>query len=127
VSAAWPALVGPSRAFFTKEAVVAEHQSQRTRTGITGDVRDLTPSPSAEPVGEGPGAAGASPLPPEQLTRWAHLVADGREAMPAGLTPAQHAEMLRQVRRLRRRRLVRYIARQVALDLHRDQAGPAGG
>jgi hypothetical protein len=61
-------------------------------------------------------------LTPDQISRWAELVAEGQEPMPGGLAPAAAEQMLQQVRRLRRARLVCYVARQLA----RDIAGEAG-
>jgi hypothetical protein len=66
-------------------------------------------------------------LSPEQILRWAKLVADGHELFPTGLLPVQEERMLQQVRRCRRARLVRYIARQIAGDIARDSGGSHGG
>ena len=63
----------------------------------------------------------------EQLQRWAGLVADGSEPFPEGLEPRQHQQMLRQVRELRRRRLVQFIAGRVAAELHTRTGDQHGG
>jgi hypothetical protein len=48
---------------------------------------------------------------------WAELIADGRDQFPAGLPPPDRDRLLAEVRRRRRERLVRHIARAIALDL----------
>lgn len=87
-------------------------------------------------MADAPASAGASPaidrdqspspLGEEQLARWAALVADGSEPMPAegSVPPDQLGRMTRRVRALRRRRLVRFIARQVAKDLAQTRGPP---
>ena len=55
------------------------------------------------------------------LDRWASLVADGQVPFPKEL-PSQTQEVLgRKVSRLRRLRLLRFIARTIALDIHRSR------
>ncbi len=58
-----------------------------------------------------------STLSPEQVQRWAELIADGRDAFPADLPPGDRGRLQAEVCRLRRDRLVRHIARAIALDL----------
>lgn len=65
------------------------------------------------------------PLPNERLARLADLVADGEAGVPGGLEPADELRLETMVRDRLRARLVRFIARQVALDIHRD-AGRGG-
>jgi hypothetical protein len=65
------------------------------------------------------------PLTPEQLAPWAELVARGEAEFPVGLSRAQEAQLRQQVRQLRRARLVKFVARQIALDIARD-CGPNG-
>lgn len=56
----------------------------------------------------------------EQMERWARLLADGEVEFPEAL-PAHQAEvLLAEVRRLRRKRLIRFIARQIARHIKRD-------
>jgi hypothetical protein len=66
-------------------------------------------------------------LSPEQIARWAKLIADGQEPFPTGLRPEQEEQMLRRVRRLRRASLVRFIARQIAGDIAAEIGGRHGG
>lgn len=95
--------------------------------------------PDSAPPGGGPAAAPSAPadtggdnpaLPPpltrEQLGRQAELIAAGEAEFPDDLPPAQQVLLADEVRRLRRARLVTFIARQIALDVHRDATrGPA--
>ena len=55
--------------------------------------------------------------------RVARLIADGELPFPADLPAADAAALAAEVRRLRRGRLVRHVARAIAEDLLRD-AGP---
>jgi hypothetical protein len=78
----------------------------------------------SQPVVEASSSDAALQLSPLQLERWADLVACGDALLPEGLAPDQERQLRQQVRRLRRARLVEYIARQIAQDLTRT-AGPA--
>jgi hypothetical protein len=61
----------------------------------------------------------------DQVSRWADLIADGRDDLPDGL-PAQDRERLAEaVRRRLRDRMLRLIARAIAARLRRD--GRPGG
>jgi hypothetical protein len=90
------------------------------------------PDPSSTSPGreETPTVATAGPsgemlhLTPGQLARWADLVAHGEADFPAGLAQAQEEQLRHHVRRLRRARLVQFIARQIALDVSRN-SGPS--
>jgi hypothetical protein len=64
------------------------------------------------------------PLTPQQLARLAELVADGRAALPPGLPAEQLPELIRDVQRRRRDRLLQFIARAIARDLHRAGRQP---
>jgi hypothetical protein len=55
-----------------------------------------------------------------QLRRWAELIADGRDEFPSGLRSDDHEVLRVEVRQLLRDRMVRLIARCVALQLHRE-------
>ena len=57
---------------------------------------------------------------PEQLVRLADLVASGELPLPTDLHSDQLEHLAREVRQRRRRRLVRFIARTLALDIHRS-------
>lgn len=89
------------------------------------------PEPSSTKPGqeESPTVAAARPsgerlqLTPEQLARWAELVARDEAEPPPGLAQAQEEQLRQQVRRLRRARLVQFVARQIALDISRN-SGP---
>jgi hypothetical protein len=61
--------------------------------------------------------AGEPRLTPEQIERWAELIADGSDAFPADLPPPDQDRLLSAVQRRRRDRLVLHIARAIAHDL----------
>src|SRR5262249_33485781 len=77
---------------------------------------DVFVDPSANTESQGPPSL---VLTPEQLQRWADLVARGEADLPLGLAQAQEEELQQQVRRLRRALLVQFIARQIAQDIQR--------
>lgn len=60
----------------------------------------------------------ALPLTDEQMQRWAELIANGDDRFPIGLAAADQDRLVDEVRRRRRERLIRYIARVIALDVH---------
>jgi hypothetical protein len=64
-------------------------------------------------------------LPDVQLARLADLIAAGETEVPGGLDRADASRLEALVRARLRARLVRFIARQIALDIHRD-AGRGG-
>lgn len=53
----------------------------------------------------------------DQIQRWAELIADGGDRFPANLPRADQNRLAAEVRRRRRERLIRHIARVIALDL----------
>ena len=53
----------------------------------------------------------------ERLSRWAELIAVGEATLPDDLTPAEIRTVLRDVGRLRRKRMVRLVARAIAQEL----------
>ena len=57
----------------------------------------------------------------EQLRAWATLVAGGEAPIPTSLEPAELSIVLAEVARLRRERLVRFLARSIAQDIHGDR------
>lgn len=57
------------------------------------------------------------PEPAERLRRLAALVAVGEASLPADMEPAEVSVVLAEVARLRRDRLVRFVARAIARDL----------
>ena len=59
----------------------------------------------------------------EQLRARARLVADGESEWPSDLNAAQERLLTDEVRRLRRSRLIRFFAHQLARDLFREQTG----
>jgi hypothetical protein len=90
------------------------------------DPKPATTKPGlvASQSGEAAGPSGeVLQLTPDQMMRWADLVARGDAVFPPCLAHAQEDQLRHQVRRLRRARLVDYIARQIALDITRN-AGP---
>ena len=56
----------------------------------------------------------------QQMERWARLLADGEVEFPEALSAQQAEALLTEVRRLRRTRLIRFIARQIARHIKRD-------
>ena len=56
----------------------------------------------------------------EQLIRLAALVAIGEAPFPADFEPQDLQIVLAEVARLRRRKLVRFVARAIAQDIHGD-------
>ncbi len=78
---------------------------------------DLTPvSAPARQVGEIAERADS----PTDLCRLAELVAAGEFPLPGDLARDSLERLVRDVRRLRRERLVKHIARAIALDIHDD-------
>lgn len=59
----------------------------------------------------------AGPLTPEQIRRWATLIAAGEDEFPPALPPPDRDRLAGEVRALLRERLVDLIARAVARDL----------
>jgi hypothetical protein len=56
-------------------------------------------------------------LTPEQVNRWADVIAEGRDVFPEGLPSPRRERLLAAVRERLRNRLVRFIARAVAARL----------
>lgn len=79
-----------------------------SRTDLTGQTTASRSAPHAPPD------------PAEHWRRWAELVAVGASPLPADLQPAELRAVLKEVARLRRRRLVHLVARAIAEDVHRD-------
>jgi hypothetical protein len=85
---------------------------QRPRTAPVAPAReptDATTTPAPSPAG----------LSPEQVDRWAALIADGRDVFPDDLPSPDRDRLLAAVRDALRSRLVRLIARAIAARLHR--------
>lgn len=61
------------------------------------------------------------------IERWAPLVANGEVPFPKDLARDQRTLLLFEVNRLRRGRLVRYIARAIASDIERSCADRSQG
>ena len=58
---------------------------------------------------------------PKQFDRVAELVANGELPFPENLTAKRSQRLLVEVQQRRRRRLVKFIARMIALDIHRSR------
>ncbi len=86
----------------------SRHLTNSSGDSICRDQDQLTADPRSEPQS------------PEQLVRLANLVASGEVPLPADLHPDQLEHLAREVRQQRRRRLVQFIARTIALDIHRS-------
>jgi hypothetical protein len=82
------------------------------------------PAPPSPPAGE-EARTGSRLLSDEQLGRWAEIIAAGEEPLPQDLEPSQASALTHRVRQLRRQRLVGFIARQVALEVHRARSAAA--
>ena len=80
-------------------------------------IKPTTLNDAAEPPSS---AAFVEELSTDQLTRWADLIANGEVGFPANLPAGQLRELIAEVRQLRRNRLIDYIARAIALDIHRS-------
>jgi hypothetical protein len=90
---------------------------QRKRTRPTALGR-LTPStcPSTQADRESKDAE----LAPEALAQWADAIALGQAGFPVGLSGTQLESLLAEVGRRRRQRLFVFVARAIALDIHRE-------
>lgn len=54
----------------------------------------------------------------DQLERWAELIASGETPFPENLGARDSETLLAMVRSRRRQRLVRFIAREIAIHVH---------
>ena len=83
------------------------------------------PASKKETNGPETGSGESTPIgiggPPTDVARMARLVATGEAPWPEHLAPTAAAELTMEVRRLRRSRLIRFIARQIAADIARDR------
>src|SRR5205823_14082846 len=70
-------------------------------------IRDAAPQPGGPPG-------------PDQVARWAELIADGRDEFPADLDQLDRTALLAAVRRRLRERLIRLVARAVAARIYRE-------
>jgi hypothetical protein len=77
---------------------------------------ETDPKPSAN---QAPTTAAASALTEEQVSRWADLIAEGQDAFPDKLPAADSNRLAAAVRKRLRNRLVRFIARAIAAEIHR--------
>lgn len=62
----------------------------------------------------------------DQLSRWAELISCNEAEFPEGLAPAQEEALKKRVQILLRRRLVDFIARQIARSLQRSAGSTEG-
>lgn len=74
---------------------------------------------SQDTQGGGPRSAANNHLLPEELKRWAELVANAEVAFPDDLNASDRARLLDEVRSRRRSRLIHFIARAIAQDILR--------
>ncbi|MCA9207945.1 MAG: hypothetical protein KDA55_06295 [Planctomycetales bacterium] len=74
--------------------------------------------PTATPPADGEGLR----LTDEQMERWAQLLADGDVEFPPDLLESQVAALVNQVQLRRRRRLIQWLAREIARYLQRENA-----
>jgi hypothetical protein len=63
---------------------------------------------------------------PEELQRWADLVASGEVTFPENLSPGGCKQLAEEVRRRRRSRLVKFVARAIAEDIRRSRGQQQG-
>jgi hypothetical protein len=80
----------------------------------------------AEQAADGP-SQDHKQLSPEQIARWAELLAKGETEFPDGLRAAQKKQLEQDVRRLRCARLVQFIARCIADDIWLESTRLTGG
>jgi hypothetical protein len=66
-------------------------------------------------------ADNGSPLTSEQLQRWAARIAEGQDPFPRDLPAAERERLATEVRRLRRERLLAFLARAIAQDIRRQE------
>jgi hypothetical protein len=64
----------------------------------------------------------AQSLTPEQIRRWAALIADGSSELPSDLPEQDEARLTAEVRLLLRTRLIATIAEIIAVDIERGQS-----
>jgi hypothetical protein len=55
------------------------------------------------------------------LARLAQLVADGQAPLALPLEPSARSSLIRRVSQLRRERLLRFVARAIAYDIHQSR------
>jgi len=87
-------------------------------------------TPSAAIEGSGEHATYSTPatrLSPDQLNRWAELVAGGEVSFPDHLHNEDRALLVEEVQRRRRSRLVHSIARAIAQDILQSRGNQQGG
>jgi len=80
------------------------------------------PSPAASRDGDSFG-----PLTPDQIQRWAALIADGAGEFPQELPAPDRDRLVGEVRRRLRARLITLVARAIAQDLYRRKRGRDDG
>ncbi len=82
----------------------------RIQSGPIVDIAGSTPAP----------AAISEALSADQIDCWAELIAAGRDEVPAHLAIADRERLKAAVRHRLRDRLVRLVARAIAMNLHRE-------
>jgi hypothetical protein len=93
-------------------------QPDPLRAGPNGWLNEPELARTAERSASNPNASS-----PERLARLADLVADRAVEFPANLDARDEERLARLVRQRLGARLVRFIARQIAMDIHRE-TGP---
>lgn len=68
-------------------------------------------------------SATTSPLSREQISKWAEMIAEGRDSFPDGLTAEEAKNLENAVRRRLRSRFLHLAAKAIAADF-RNQTGP---
>jgi hypothetical protein len=66
-------------------------------------------------------AGNGSPLTTDQLQRWAVRIAQGQDPFPRELPAAERERLATEVRRLRRQRLLAFLARAIARNIRRRE------
>lgn len=84
----------------------------------SGPAADDVPSPAASRDG---GSLG--PLSPDQIQRWAALIAEGASEFPQELSAPDRDRLVAEVRHRLRVRLVTLVAKAIAQDLYRRKQG----
>lgn len=84
--------------------------SSRTESDPVFEREAATSVPVTSPTG----------LSADQIGRWAELIAEGRDEVPVDLADADRERLKTAVRHRLRDRLVRLVARAIAMNLHRE-------
>ncbi len=83
-------------------------------SGSQGGAGPILAAPTSAPTGS------TSPVDADQFGRWARLIAAGEAEIPDDWPNEQIDRLVAEVRRLRRLRLVGFVAQVIARDFHSD-------